>query len=87
MRHLYFDDKQLTSGKKGSNTHFYRERKLTYNATLVTKVTLKNGKPCFYPIKYYCSNSIIDELEKLVFRKDFPINWELWRKREVGNLG
>ena len=53
----------------------------------MTKVTLKNGKPCFYPIKYYCSNSIIDELEKLVFRKDFPINWELWTKREVGNLG
>ena len=40
-------------------------------------------KTCFYPIKYYCGNSIIDELEKLVLRKDFPINWELWRKREV----
>ena len=70
--------------KKCSNTHYSRGRKLTCDATLVTKVTLQNGKTCFYPIKYYCSNSIIDQLEKLVLRKDFPINCELWRKREVG---
>ena len=47
------------------------------------RLLLKVEKTCFYPIKYYCGNSIIDELQKLVLRKDFPINWELWRKREV----
>ena len=38
----------------------------------------------FYPIKYYCTNSIIEELEKFVQRQNFASNCELWRKREVG---
>ena len=58
-------------------------RKKTCNATMLTRVTLQNGKTCFYPIKYYCANSIIEELEKFLLRNNFASNCELWRKREV----
>lgn len=58
-------------------------RKKTCNATMLTRVTLQNGKTCFYPIKYYCANSIIEELEKFLLRNNFALNCELWRKREV----
>lgn len=54
--------------KTCSNTYFSRGRKVNCNATIVTRVTLQNGKSCFYPIKYYCTNSIIEELEKFVQR-------------------
>ena len=70
--------------KTCSNTYFSRGKKMTCNATIVTRVTLQNGKSCFYPIKYYCTNSIIEELEKFVQRQNFASNCELWRKREVG---
>ena len=57
---------------------------MTCNAIIVTRVTLQNGKLCFYPIKYYCTNSIIAELQKFVQWQNFASNCELWRKREVG---
>ena len=69
--------------KKCSNTYYSRGRKKTCNATMLTRVTLQNGKTCFYPIKYYCANSIIEELEKFLLRNNFASNCELWRKREV----
>ena len=72
--------------KTCSNTYFSRGRKMTCNATIVTRVTLQNGKSCFYPIKYYCTNSIIEELEKFVQRQNFASNCELWRKREQGSF-
>ena len=50
---------------------------------MLTRVTLQNGKTCFYPIKYYRTNSIIEELEKFLLRNNFASNCELWRKREV----
>ena len=50
---------------------------------MLTRVTLQNGKTCFYPIKYYCANSIIEELETFLLRNNFASNCELWRKREV----
>lgn len=87
---LYKYDSSLTMvnnrqvAKTCSNTYFSRGRKMTCNATVVTRVTLQNGKSCFYPIKYYCTNSIIKEFEKFVQRQNFASNCELWRKREVG---
>lgn len=69
--------------KKCSNTYYARGRKQVCNATLVTRVTLQNGKTCFYPIKYYCANSIIEELEKCLLRKNFASSCELWRKRQM----
>ena len=69
--------------RKCCNTYYSRRRKHVCNASLVTKVTLENGKTCFYPIKYYCSNSIIEELEKCLLRKNFASSCELWRKRQV----
>lgn len=70
--------------KKCSNTYYLRGKRMTCNATIVTKVILQNGKSCFYPIKYYCSNSIIDELEKFLLRKNFASSCELWRNRSIG---
>ena len=81
-RLLYFDDKQSTGDKKCNNNHYSRGRKLTGNATLVTKVTLKNGKNWLLPYQVLLQQQ--HHQEKLVLRKDFPINWELRRKREVG---
>lgn len=69
--------------KKCSNTYYLRGKSMTCNATMVTKVILQNGKACFYPIKYYCINSIIDELEKFLLRKNFATSCELWRNRNV----
>ena len=53
------------------------------NASMVTRVTLQNGKSCFYPISYYCTGSIIEELEKFLLRENFASNCELWRNREM----
>ena len=39
------------------------------SASMATKVTLQSGKTWFYPIKYYCAGSIIEELEKFLLRK------------------
>ena len=53
------------------------------SASMVTRVTLQNGKTCFYPIRYYCARRIIEELEKFLLLKNFPSNCELWRNREM----
>ena len=76
-------EKNRQVAKMCSNTYYFRGRKKTCNATMLTRVTLQNGKTCFYPIKYYCANSIIEELEKFLLRNNFASNCELWRKREV----
>ena len=60
-----------SQGKKGE-----------YAAELVYKVQLANGKSCFYPIHYYCFNSISKTLQKLLCKKGFAEN-EHWRTRDV----
>ena len=69
--------------KRCTNTYYCRRKKMVCNASMVTRVTLQNGKTCFYPIKYYCARSIIEELEKFLLRKDFASNCELWRNRQM----
>ena len=69
--------------KRCANTYYSRRRKMVCNASMVTRVTLQNGKTCFYPIRYYCARSIIEELERFLLRKNFASNCELWRNREV----
>ena len=69
--------------KRCSNTYYCRRKKMVCNNSMVTRVTLQNGKTCFYPIKYYCARSIIEELEKFLLRKDFASNCELWRNRQL----
>ena len=46
---------------------------------------LKSGNPCYYPIKYYCFNSVIAELERLIQRENFTTQCEEWRKREMSD--
>ena len=69
--------------KKCTNTYYLRRKKMVCNASRVTRVTLQNGKTCFYPISYYFTRSIIEELEKFLLRENFPSNCELWRNREM----
>ena len=70
--------------KTCTNTYYSRGKRKTCGAKLTSKVTLNNGKTCFYPIKYFCSNSIIRELERLVQKEGFASKCEEWRKRNVG---
>lgn len=51
--------------KKCSNKYYSRRKKMVCNTNMVPRVTLQNGKTCFYPIRYYCARSIIEELEKI----------------------
>ena len=69
--------------KTCSNTFYSRGKRNTCGATLLTKVMLKHGKECFYPIKYYCCNSISNDLEKLVQREGFGELCEKWRQRKL----
>jgi hypothetical protein len=71
--------------KTCSGYQYCRGKKKICGAALLTKVTLKDGKSNFYPIKYYCYNSIINSLEKLVQRKGIPEKCELWRERKINN--
>jgi hypothetical protein len=71
--------------KTCTHFHYSRGKKKTCNSALVTKVLLKNRKVCFYPIKYYCCNSIASELEKFVLRDNFTENCEAWRSRNVSD--
>ena len=75
------DNRQVA--KTCSHFSYSRGKRKVCSSPLVTKVQLKNGKSIFYPIKYYCSNSIATELEKLVQRKYIPQSCENWRNRNV----
>ena len=66
-----------------SNYYYARGNRKTCNSTLVTKVLVKSGKPCYYPIKYYCCNSITSSLEKFVLKENFAESCEDWRKRNI----
>jgi len=69
--------------QKCTNTFYLRGKKNICNSALLTKVTHTNGKVWYYPIKYYCCNSIIDDLEKLLLRNNFAASCELWRERHM----
>ena len=64
------------------NTFMSRGHRKRCNATLVRKVILKDKKEQFYPIKYYCYNSIINELERLLLKSGFPDSCEEWRNHQ-----
>lgn len=51
----------------------------TCNSPLVKRVTLKDKHEKFYPIKFYCYNGIINELERILQFKDIPEQCESWR--------
>lgn len=70
-----------TVAKRCSNTFMSRGRRKTCNAQLVKRVKLKDGKEQFYPINYYCYNSIIEELERLLQREGIPSSCEEWRNQ------
>ena len=70
-------------GKSCSGVRYSRGKKVECAAELVYEVQLANGKSCFYPIHYYCSNSIINALEKLLCKKGFAEKCEHWRTRNV----
>ena len=52
---------------------------------LVKKVTLKNNTEKYYPIFYYCYNSIINSIEKLVQKRGFAEKCEKWRNQTGHN--
>lgn len=70
-------------GKKCSGVRHSKGKKVECGADLVYKVQLANGESCFYPIHYYCFNSIISALEKLLGKKGFPEKCEHWRSRDI----
>ena len=70
-----------TVPKRCSNTFISRGQRKTCNAHLVKRVKLKDGKEQFYPIYYYCYNSIIEEMERLLQRKGIPDSCEEWRNQ------
>ena len=85
--HKYDSCLEMVNGqqvaKKCTNTYYSRRKKMVCSSSMATKVTLQSGKTCFYPIKSYCTRSIIEESEKFLW-KHFGSNCDLWRKREMG---
>jgi len=52
-------------------------------APLARKVILSNGTSEFYPLHVYCYNSVINKLEEMVKRKQYPEKCELWRNLQT----
>ena len=69
--------------KTCSGVRYSRGKKIQCGEDLVYNVQLKNGESRFYPIHYYCSNSIINLLEKLLGKKGFAEKCEHWRSRNI----
>lgn len=74
-----------TVPKTCSNPVLKRNKQVLCGAKLTRKVFLNGGKEQYYPIYYYCFNSVINSLEKILQRKGVPESCELWRKRNVPN--
>ncbi|CAB4011818.1 Hypothetical predicted protein [Paramuricea clavata] len=70
-------------GRKCSGVRYSRGKRVECGAELVYKVQLSNGESCFYPTHYYCFNSIINSLEKLLGKKGFAEKCEEWRSRDI----
>ena len=66
-----------------SGVRQHRRKTIPCGASLVYKVQFSNGKSIFYPIKYYCFNSIVNSLERLLKREGFADKCEQWRDRQV----
>ena len=65
---------------------FKGQRKEACGAKLVKEVLVKSGSNFtsqFYPIKVYCFNSIINQLEQMLKRPGFAKRCEEWRQRET----
>jgi hypothetical protein len=65
--------------KRCSNELYSRGKSHVCNTQLVKKVTLKDNVTKFYPLYYYCYNSIINTLEKMVKKPGFVEKCEKWR--------
>ena len=65
-----------------SNTLPYSNGSRVCGSRLVKEVVINKTK-YFYPIKVYCFNSIINQLENLLKRTGLPQKCEMWRNRET----
>lgn len=72
-----------TVPKTCTNTFMSRGRRKTCGCDLVKKVILKDKEEKFYPIIYYCCNSIINELEHMLSRNGIVEDCEKWRNRPL----
>lgn len=52
---------------------------------LAQKVVLSDGKEHFYPLKVYCFNSIINQIEAMLKRPNLPEKCKLWCQRKVND--
>ena len=71
-----------TIGVTCHNSVFHRQGTAVCGAQLVKEVVLSTGTKVFYPLKVYCYNSIINQLEEMLKRPGFPAKLEQWRNRE-----
>ena len=69
--------------KQCSNILFPLGKAKLCRTKLVNKVILKNGITRFYPLKVYCSKSIISQLESILGRTGILELCEEWRTRLV----
>jgi hypothetical protein len=65
--------------KRCSNKLYSRGKSHVCNTQLVEKVTLKDNVTKFYPLYYYCYNSLINTLENMVK------NLDLWKSARNGD--
>jgi multidrug transporter EmrE-like cation transporter len=61
-------------------------RRIPCGEPLLKEVTLKNGKKRLYPFKFFCYNSIIDNVKRFIESPNFAVNCELWRQRNIPQL-
>ena len=66
--------------KRCSNKLYSGGKAHLCNSQLVKKVMLKDNVTKFYPLHYYCFNSVINALERLVTKPGFPQKCEEWRE-------
>ena len=73
--------------KRCSNKLYYRGKTRICSSQLVKKITLKDNVIKFYPLHYYCYNSIINALEKMTEKPGFVEKCEQWRSNGTDNHG
>ena len=52
---------------------------------LAQKVVLSDGKEHFYPLKVYCFNIVINQIEAMLKKPSFPEKCKLWHQRKVSD--
>ena len=63
-----------------------KSKKVICGSKLVKEVIIKSGSSSskvFYPLKVYCYNSIVNQIEQLLQWPGFPHKCEEWRTRET----